>query len=95
MTTTMVRSAGDLKNNYADVVRQLKEHKHIIITNNGVGESVLINFDDYAQFEEYVQYRYINNELEKAEQEANDPNTIWYTHDEVWNEILERRKKNV
>jgi hypothetical protein len=38
---------------------------------------------------------YIIAELEKAEQEAADPNTNWYTHDEVWSEIWERRKKNV
>ena len=38
---------------------------------------------------------YIINELKKAEQEAADPNTEWYTHDEVWNEIWERRGQNV
>jgi len=51
--------------------------------------------DDYAKYEDYLQHQYIINELKKAEQEAADPNTKWYTPDEVWNEIWERRRQNV
>ena len=45
--------------------------------------------------EDYLQHQYITNELKKAELEAADTNTEWYTHDEVWNEIWERRRQNV
>jgi len=51
--------------------------------------------DDYAMFEDYMRHRYIIDELEKTEKEAANPNTEWHTHDEVWNEIWERRKQNV
>jgi hypothetical protein len=51
--------------------------------------------DDFAKYEDYLQHRYIINELKKAEQEAADPNTEWHTHDEVWSEIWERRRQNV
>jgi len=51
--------------------------------------------EDYAKFEDYTQHRAIINELEKAELEASDPHTQWYTHDEVWGDIWERRRKNV
>jgi len=46
-------------------------------------------------FEDYTQHQYITDELEQAEREAADPGTQWQTHDEVWGEIWERRKKNV
>jgi len=54
-----------------------------------------VQAEDYAKFEDFTRHRYIINELEKAEQEAADPNTQWHTHDEVWSEIWARRNKNV
>ncbi|MCL2605508.1 MAG: hypothetical protein FWD90_13620 [Defluviitaleaceae bacterium] len=65
------------------------------MTNHGRGDTVLISMDDYAMFEDYMRHRYIIDELEKTEKEAANPNTEWHTHDEVWNEIWERRKQNV
>ena len=50
MPKTQVRPSRDLRNHYADIVNSLKMHDHIIITNNGVGESVLINYGDYAKY---------------------------------------------
>jgi len=50
--------------------------------------------EDYAKFDKYTQHQYIINGLEKAETEAADPHTQWHTHDEVWGEIWERRKKH-
>jgi prevent-host-death family protein len=47
MSRTQVRPSRDLRNNYADIVKSLNQNDHIIITNNGVGESVLIGFKDY------------------------------------------------
>jgi len=74
MSKTQVRPSRDLRNNYADIVKSLKQHDHIIITNNGVGESVLISIDDYAQYEEYLHRRFIYEELQKSMAKANDPN---------------------
>jgi len=54
-------------------MKSLKQHDHIIITNNGVGESVLISIDDYAQYEEYLHRRFIYEELQKSKAKANDP----------------------
>jgi len=56
---TQVRPSRDLRNNYADIVKLLKEHDHVIITNNGVGESVLIGYEDYEKYEEYLHRRFI------------------------------------
>ena len=61
-----------------------KNHNHVIITNQGRGESVLINIEDYAKYEEFLHQRYVAEELAKAKQQAADPNTQWEDHDSVW-----------
>ena len=74
MSKTVIRPSRDLRNNYADIVKSLKQHDHVIITNNGVGESVLISIDDYAEYEKYLHRRFIYEELQRSKTEANNPN---------------------
>jgi prevent-host-death family protein len=74
MLKTQVRPSRDLRNKYAEIVRSLERHDHVIITNNGVGESVLIGIEDYAGYEEYLHRRFIYEELQKSKAAANDPN---------------------
>ena len=95
MPHVQVRPSKDLRNHYREIADIAKTNNPVIITNHGRGDTVLISMDDYAKFEDFIQHRYIIDELKKAEQEAADPNTNWYTHDEVWGEIWERRKNNV
>ena len=84
MSKVHVRPSRDLRNNYSELANIVKGHNPVIITNNGIGESVLINIEDYADYEEYSHRRYVLKELEQAQKEAADPNTKWYGHDEVW-----------
>jgi prevent-host-death family protein len=91
MLKTHVRPSRDLRNNYADIIKTLKDHDHIIITNNGVGESVLINIDDYAKYEEFLHERFIVEELQKAKKNADDPNSIY--HDGV--SVLTRIRQKI
>ena len=49
MMQTFVRPSRDLRNHYAEISDMLKDHDHVIITNHGRGESVLINIEDYAK----------------------------------------------
>jgi len=74
MPKTQVRPSRDLRNHYADIVKSLKDHDHIIITNNGVGESVLIGYEDYSKYEEYLHRLFIYEELQRSKTEVNDPN---------------------
>ena len=90
MSKTQVRPARDLRNNYADIVKLLKQHDHVIITNNGVGESVLINFDDFADYEKYLHHRFIYNELQKSKDEANDPSNRLIAAADVFTRIEQR-----
>ena len=45
MMQTFVRPSRDLRNHYAELSEMLKDHNHVIITNHGRGESVLINIE--------------------------------------------------
>ncbi|MCL2055377.1 MAG: type II toxin-antitoxin system prevent-host-death family antitoxin [Oscillospiraceae bacterium] len=91
MYNTIARPSRDLKNNYADVIRTLKEHNQVLITNNGKGEAVLINASDYAAYEDFLHIRYVNEKLKEAENAAVDPSTEWINSDDffkkAWSEI--------
>ena len=54
MMQMFVHSSRDLRNHYAEISEMLKDHDHVIITNHGRGESVLINIEDYAKYEEFL-----------------------------------------
>ena len=92
MLQTQVRPSRDLRNNYADVVKSLEQHDHVIITNNGVGESVLINIEMYAKFEQFLHHEYIYNELQKSKAEVNDPNTKLMPHTDVMTILKQQRE---
>lgn len=87
MMQTFVRPSRDLRNHYAEISDILKEHNHVIITNHGRGESVLINIEDYAKYEEFLHQRYVAEKLAKARKQAADPNTQWEEHETVWETI--------
>jgi prevent-host-death family protein len=90
MLKAQVRPSVDLCSNYADVVKSLKQHEHIIITNNGVGESVLISIEDYADYEEFLHRRFIYDELQKSKTEAADPNVELRDYSEVFDRIKQK-----
>jgi prevent-host-death family protein len=87
MLNTHVRAVRDLRNNYPELAKIIKDHNQVIITNNGKEEAVLISFEDYAAYEEFLHLRYVDKKLAEAEAEANDPATKWLSHDEVWEKI--------
>lgn len=89
MSKVHVKPARDLRNNYSSIRKLLDDHDQVIITNNGRGESVLINIDDYADYEEYLHTRYINEKLDEAIKEAEDPNTKWVSHEEFMEMLKE------
>ena len=93
MPKTQVRPSRDLRNHYADMVKALKEHDHIIITNNGVGESVLIGIDDFAKYEEFLHYRFIYGELQKSREKAENPDRNLLSVETVFAGIEKRLKE--
>ena len=84
MLNVHVRPVRDLRNNYPELAEIIKNNDQVIITNNGRGEAVLINIDEYAAFEEYTHKRYVAEKLAEAEAAAADPNTKRLSHEEFW-----------
>ena len=85
MFATHVKAVRDLRNNYPEVARIVKNHDHVIITNNGKSEAVLISFDEFKIYEEYLHIRYVKEKLAEAELSAADPGE-WLTADELFKE---------
>ena len=90
MLQTQVRPSRDLRNNYADIMRNLNNHDHVIITNNGVGESVLINIEDYAKYEEFLHRRFIYDELQKSKAKASTHEVEMKDASEIFSNIETR-----
>ncbi|NMA36751.1 MAG: type II toxin-antitoxin system Phd/YefM family antitoxin [Papillibacter sp.] len=87
MRKTHVRAARELRNNFSEIARLLEQHDQVIITKNGTGAAVMINFDEYAAYEEYLHKKYVLSELKKAQKEAQSPDTKWLGDDEFWTGI--------
>ena len=90
MLNTHVRPVRDLRNNYPELANIVKENDHVIITNNGKSEAVLISIDSFKKYEEFLHYRYIDEKLAEAEAEAADPNTKWLSEEEFWASVEEK-----
>jgi len=87
MLNVHVRPVRDLRNNYPELADIIRNHDQVIITNNGKGEAVLINIEEYAAFEEYTHKRYIAAKLAESEAAATDPNARRFSHEEFWHEF--------
>ena len=49
-----VRPVRELRNNYPELAAIVKQRDHVIITNNGKSEAVLISIDEFRRYEEYL-----------------------------------------
>jgi prevent-host-death family protein len=85
MYNTHVKAIRDLRNNYSEVAKHVKNRDHVIITNNGKSEAVLIPYDEFERYEEFLHIRYIKEKLAEAESKADNPNE-WLTIDELLKE---------
>jgi len=87
MRNTHVRASRELRNNFPEISRLLEQRDQVVITKNGNGAAVLINFDEYAAYEDYLHKKYVMDELRKAQAEANDPDTRWLSDEEFWEDV--------
>ena len=85
MYTTHVKAVRDLRNNYPEVAQIIKNRDHVIITNNGRSEAVLISYDEFEKYQEFLHILYVKEKL--AEAEAISGNTDeWIGIDELFRE---------
>jgi len=83
MFNTHVKAVRDLRNNYTEVAQIVRNRDHVIITNNGKSEAVLIPFDEFEKYQEFLHIRYVKEKLAEAEAIANDPKE-WVGVDELF-----------
>ena len=79
-----IRPVSDLRNKYPEIEELvLKEDEAVYLTKNGYGSMVVMCLEKYAKLMSNKEYEdYIENELDEADREAEDPNTKYYSHDE-------------
>ena len=78
-----IRPVSDLRNKYPEIEELvLKENEAVYLTKNGYGSMVVMSLEKYAKLMSNKEYEdYIENELDEADREAEDPNTKYYSHD--------------
>ena len=90
MNNVNVRPVRDLRNRYSEVEALLENHDPVVITKNGRGVAVLINFEDYAGVEEYLHYKYVAEKLQEAETAAASPGVKWLDYKTALNGLREK-----
>jgi prevent-host-death family protein len=75
----------DLRNNYPEVAQHVKNRDHFIITNNGRSEAVLIPYEEFTNYEEFLHIKYVKEKLAEAEAVA-DNHDEWITAEELFKE---------
>ena len=85
MFTTHVKAVRDLRNNYPELAQIVRNRDHVIITNNGKSEAVLIPYGEFEKYEEFLHIRYVKEKLAEAEAIADNPDE-WISVDELFKE---------
>ena len=88
MTNTFARPVRDLRNNYNEIINLVNAGNQVIITQNGREAAVLIGTEEYKEYEAFLHRQYIKQELAKAKEKAQDPNTKWLSEDEFWSDFV-------
>ena len=73
MYMTHVKPVRDLRNCYPEVSEILKKNDHVIITNHGKSEAVLIPYEEFEAYQEFTHKRYIERKLAEAEKHGLEP----------------------
>ena len=89
-----IRPVSDLRNKYPEIEELvLKEDEAVYLTKNGYGSMVVMSLEKYSRLISDREYDdYIENALDEADKEAENPNTKYLSHEEVFGKI--RRKLN-
>ena len=93
-----IRPVSDLRNKYPEIEELvLKEDEAVYLTKNGYGSMVVMSLQKYSQMiekseiERAIEEKFGNIDIEKAldeaEKEAEDSNTKYYSHEEVFDSL--------
>ena len=75
-----IRPVSDLRNKYPEIEELvLKEDEEVYLTKNGYGTMVVMSLEKYSRLMSEADYnQYVENALDEAEREAENPNTKYY-----------------
>ena len=84
-----IRPVSDLRNKYTEIEKLVLENgEEVYLTKNGYGTMVVMSINKYAEMVNDSEYnKYIESSLDEADIEANNPNTRYYTHEEIFSKI--------
>jgi len=85
-----VRPVRDLRNNYSEIEMILEKNNPVIITKNGRSSAVLLNIEDYADYEEFMHVKYIAQKLKEAEMVAESSEAVWTDYKTVLQRLREK-----
>ena len=79
-----IRPVSDLRNKYPEIEDLvLKENEAVYLTKNGYGSMVVMSLEKYEKLISNFEYEeYIENQLDEADKESENPNTKYYSHEE-------------
>ena len=89
-----IRPVSDLRNKYPEIEDLvLREDEAVYLTKNGYGSMVVLSLEKYSEMlkaldeEKFLEVQFgvndIDKALEEAENESNNPNTKYYSHEEM------------
>lgn len=87
MYTTNIRTMRDLRNNTAEIMQIVEGCNQVIITKHGRSAAVIIDFDEYEEYEKFLHEKYVVRKLTESLKEAQDPDTKWLTRQEFWEKV--------
>jgi prevent-host-death family protein len=77
------RPSRDLRNNYPELARIVREHNDVVITNKGETDIVMVNPADWEEFKAYRYSQYVLKKIREVEAVENDPAT-WMDEESFW-----------
>ena len=79
-----IRPVSDLRNKYPEIEDLvLREDEAVYLTKNGYGSMVVMSLEKYSKLMSDLDYEeYIEDALDEADKESEDPNTKYYSHEE-------------
>lgn len=90
-----IRPVSDLRNKYPEIEELvLKEDEAVYLTKNGYGSMVVMSLQKYSKLISDVEYNeYIESTLDEADAIAENKDTQYLTHEEVFDTLRRKKRK--
>ena len=84
-----IRPVSDLRNKYPEIEELvLKDNEAVYLTKNGYGSMVVMSLEKYSKLVNEAEYdEYVEKALDEAEMQAENPNTKYLSHEEIFSRI--------